>query len=192
MKKLILSITIGLLSIFNANAQDVVNLTDVYQDPSTQTIAQFVVDYEGVSAKEIKSSVEQWAASTFVDVREVEMANGEDYIVYKPLLTYNYWAMGMPIEGRVTPETKFQFKDGKMRVTIIEVDSRYVGDYGVSYSSTSDQFTTLRGKVDQIKAKGLQKQQYNRITAAIGESESWIETIKSIEIKSYEDSNNDW
>ena len=192
MKKAVLTLAAIALG-FTMNAQEVVKLSEVYQDPSQNLITQFVVDYEGASASEIKSSVEQWAASAFVDVRAVEMANGENYIVYKPLLTYTYSAqMMIPVEGKITAETKLEFKDGKMRVTITEVDSRYITDYGPVYSTTKDQFKTLKGNVDEIVNKGMYKQTYRRINAAILTNAEWAARINSIEVTSYTSTNDNW
>ena len=192
MKKLILTLAAVALG-FTMNAQEIVKLSEVYQDPSQNLITQFVVDYEGASASEIKSSVEQWAASAFVDVRAVEMANGENYIVYKPLLTYTYSAqMMIPVEGKITAETRLEFKDSKMRVTITEVDSRYITDYGSVYSTTKDQFKTLKGNVDEIANKGMYKQTYRRINAAILTNAEWAARINSIEVTSYTSTNDNW
>ena len=191
MKKVVMTLAAVALG-FTMSAQDVVKKTDVYENPDQNLIAQFVVDYEGFSAADIKAAVEQWAATTFNDVRAVEIANGESYIVYKPLLTYMYpAAMAIPVEGKITAETKLEFKDGKMRVTITEVDSRYVTDYGIVYSTTKDQFKTLQGDVDEIPNKGLVKVNYRRINAAIEMNNSWILTLKSIKINSYA-SNSNW
>ena len=168
--------------------QEVVKRSEFYQDPSIDLLAQFVIDVEGKSVSELKSSVELWAASAFVNTKEVTVAEGDNYIVYKPLLTYTYDSgLGVYQNQKITAHTKFEFKESKVRVTIIEHESLYIGKYTVKRTS----WPTGGMWKDEYPNKGVWKANYRMMVGAIEEKNDWVNQIKNINFSSPEESS-DW
>lgn len=183
MKKIIFVLVLCVFA-FTTNAQESIKITDVYQDYESCLISQFVVNYEGISASDIKKSVEYWASDIFVNVDEVEIVNGEDYLIYNSLLSYSF--DGGKLLGNLSYyikiKTKFDFKDGKMRVTINELD--FTSELGYTFK-TKDYFVLE----DELKNKGVQKINYRKVNGIIKANQYWISTIKGIKLLS---SNEDW
>lgn len=165
--------------------QEVVNRNDLYEDPTTHLLSQFVIDVEGKTSNELKNSVELWAASIFNNTEAVTVANGENYVAYKPLSTFTYDAgMGVYTEAKMYMHTKFEFKDSKIRVTVTEHDAMYVTQYGTVSRITWPSYVGKREVPSEVKNKGMWKPTYRYYTMAIEEKNDWITEIKGINFES--------
>jgi len=188
---LVLTAIVFVMMTKTATAQESIKLTDIYENYGDYTLRQFVVDFEGVSSDEIKSSVDLWAANIMNNAEHVKVAEGTSFVTYTPLLTGYYDAgFGVKSEHKITVKTTFEFKDGKMRVTLTEQPSTYVGQSGVIKQSTDFAFYNLKYEAkEEILNKGLYKPTYRRAVVAYGLIESYVNNIKSIEVS---DTSNDW
>ena len=170
-------------------SQESVNRTELYEDVSSYLLSQFVMVVDSnLSVSDLKNSVELWASSIFNNMDAVKIAEGDNYIVFKPLLTHNYdGGMGIIVEGKITAHTKFEFKQGKIRVTITEQPSRYVSNTGVSNICTWESGGAWK---DTYYNKGMWKPAYRQMKSAIQERNEWVDEIKSINFTPMESS--DW
>jgi hypothetical protein len=161
--------------------QEVVNRNDLYEDPTSHILSQFVIEVEGKTSDQLKNSVELWAASIFNNTEAVTVAEGENYIVYKPLSTFTYDAgMGVYTEAKMYMHTKFEFKDSKIRVTITEHEAIYTSQYGTFSRITWPSHVGKREVPSEIKNKGMWKANYRYYVKAIEEKNNWIDEINSI------------
>lgn len=184
MKNLFLSMCMVALSTMGFG-QEVVKRSELYQDPTDNLLSQFVIDVEGKTSSELKSSVELWASSIFNNTDAVTVANGENYVVYKPLTTISYNAgMGAIAEGKMYMHTKFEFKDSKIRVTIVEHESVYTSQYGTTSRITWPSKMGSREIPDEIKNKGMWKATYRYYVKAISKKDEWVNNIKNINFTS--------
>jgi hypothetical protein len=162
-----------------AVAQESVKRTDLYDDPSTFQLAQFIVEYPELTASEAKAKVDLWATGVFNNVEAVTTASGDDFVVYNPLFTFYITAMGTPIERKLTIQSKFEFKDARMRVTLVELPSVYTGGPS-SHIWPSN-------AADEMKNKGMNKMNYRSMMEAINQRNKWIDQIKAIPFKNVDD-----
>ena len=184
MKNFVLSVCMSVLSTMGIS-QEVVKRSELYQDPTTNLLSQFVIDVEGKTSSELKTIVELWASSVFNNTDEVTVANGENYVVYKPLTTISYNAgMGAIAEGKMYMHTKFEFKDSKVRVTITEHESVYTSQYGTTSRITWPSHVGNREIPSEIKNKGMWKATYRYYSKAVGERDKWDNEIKNINFNS--------
>lgn len=180
MKKLLLVLGLAAISVIGIG-QEVVKRSDLYQDPSTYLLSQFVIEVEGKTASELKNSVELWAASIFNNTEAVTVAKGENYVVYKPLTTFTYNAgMGVGVEGKMYMHTKFEFKDSKVRVTITEHEAVYTSQYGTTSRVTWPPYVGKREIPTEIKNKGGWKATYRYYAFATQKKNDWVSEIKNI------------
>tara|TARA_X000000950_G_C13654740_1_gene553257 strand:+ start:207 stop:782 length:576 start_codon:yes stop_codon:yes gene_type:complete len=181
-----------LLIPFYGISQEVVKRSDLYQIPDKDILGQFVIEHSGIDAKTAYSSVRKWASSAFVNTKEVTVSEGDDFIVYKPILKFFYsGAMNISTEAKFTAHTKFEFKDGRTRVTITDLPSLYIS--GAS-SASYIMWPHYTGKTKwplEYKNKGSYKSYFRRFTDAIAERDKWINTIKSINFSGDSDSSSD-
>ena len=192
MKKLLFLLLIPFYGI----SQEVVKRNELYQIPEKEILSQFVIEHKGLDAKSAYSAVRNWAASAFVNTKEVTVSERDNFIVYKPLLKFSYKGlMGVITEGKITAHTKFEFKDDRSRVTITELPSTYISQYG------SNSFilwpSTYNGKdmPNEYPNKGgsSNKFQFRKYTAAIVEKNSWVKSVKNIDFnKSDNSGDDDW
>ena len=160
MKKLLFLLLIPFYGI----SQEVVKRSDLYQIPDKDILGQFVIEHSGIDAKTAYSSVRKWASSAFVNTKEVTVSEGDDFIVYKPILKFFYsGAMNMSTEAKFTAHTKFEFKDGRTRVTITDLPSLYISSAG----SASSIMWSNDERWLEVKNKGSYKSFYRRFTKAI-------------------------
>ena len=177
-----------LLLPFFGISQEVVKRSDLYQIPDKNILAQFVIEHNGIDAKTAYSSVRKWASSAFVNTKEVTVSEGDDFIVYKPILSFFYSGpMNASIEAKMTAHTKFEFKDGRSRVTITELPTFYITSAG----SVNKIIWTNDSRWPEVKNKGGYKSIYRCFTKAIIERDKWINTIKSINFSADSDSSSD-
>jgi hypothetical protein len=180
MKKLFL--TMGLVALTTIGwGQETIKRSDLYQDPTTYLLSQFIIEVEGKTTSELKNSVELWSTDMFNNPDHVTIAEGENYIVYKPLLTYYYdIGLGMSSESKITTNIKFEFKDGSIRVTISELESTYITQQGVFDMVTWPLYIGRQEVPSEIQNKGMQKANYRRYVTAIQERDKIINSIKNI------------
>jgi len=188
MKKLFLTMGLAAISAIGIG-QEVVKRSDLYQDPSTYLLSQFVIEVEGKTASELKNNVELWASSAFVNTNEVIVAEGDNYIVYKPLLIFYHNAGGLlgQFKNKFTIHTKFEFKENRVRVTLIDMESTYVtpGHPTVSRRIWESNWG------EEIKNKGMWKPSFRQMKAAIDKRNNWIRTIEGINFNNPTESS-DW
>ena len=184
MKKIFLSL-ISLVT-WSIQAQDTVCVTDIYQIPSENVLSQFVVECQGMTSSDIKSMVEKWSTQTFANPNAVTLANNSESVVFEPILVGTYsGSMGVISEIKVTCNTLIEFKDGKMRVTIVERPSTYVGSGGVVSKIMKDNFTM---GIKQYKSKGFYAANYRMLIEGKRLVDNYALTLKNIQntsVKTY-------
>ena len=177
MKKILLSL-ISFVTL-SAQAQDTVTINDIYQIPQENVLSQFVVEYPNMTAGDIKSMVEKWSTQTFANPNVVTLANTSESIVFEPILVGSYSAgMGVIMEMKVTCNTLIEFKDGKMRVTIVERPSTYVSSGGVVRKMMNDYFTM---GITQYKSKGIYAPHYRMLMEGKRLVDVYVVQIKGIQ-----------
>jgi len=186
------TILILFISSFISNmviAQESVKLTDMYEDYNNYVLRQFVIEYDSVSVSDLKSSVELWAARVMNNAEHVKIAEGEAFVTYKPLLTGNFdGGFGTTIEHKIEVKTLFEFKDGKMRVTLTELPATYVTTSGVMNQRTDFVFYNMKYELQgEVVNKGMYKSTYRRAVKALELIENYVYNIKSIEITTQSD-----
>jgi hypothetical protein len=180
--------SILVLSSFYSQAQDTISLQDIYQIPEQNILAQFVVEFDGMSAQQIKLSVENWSSLFFANPNVVTISNTIETIVFEPILVGSYNAgFGVVDEFKVTCNTLFEFKDGKARVTIMERPSRYVSQSGVIRTIMKDYFTM---GITEFRSKGIYAPYYRRMTEGKLLVDDYVTQIKNI--KTVITQTNDW
>lgn len=185
MKKLFLSI-ISLVTL-SIQAQDTVSVNDIYQIPSENVLSQFVVDLPNMTSSDIKSMVEKWSTQTFPNPNAVTLANNSESVVFEPILVGSYsGTMGVLSEIQVTCNTLIEFKDGKMRVTIVERPSTYVGSSGVVRKIMKDNFTM---GIKQFKSKGFYAANYRMLIEGKRLVDNYATTLKNIQTTSVKTNN---
>ena len=192
--------TLLILSVFLTTSlfgQEIVTRDSLYYEDDI--LAQFMLKHDGVDAKSAFAIVKNWASSAFINTKEVTVSEGDGFIVYKPILNFNFNAgKGVIVEAKITAHTKFQFKDGRSRVTITEMPSNYATSAGVnsyiiwptSYSGMdlpSEYVNKDESKKGQIKYMAFRKYK-----AAIQEKNQWVEQIKSINFSKNSNPDDDW
>jgi hypothetical protein len=185
MKKLFLSI-ISLVTL-SIQAQDTVSVNDIYQIPSENVLSQFVVDLPNMTSSDIKSMVEKWSTQTFANPNAVTLANNSESVVFEPILVSSYsGAMGVLSEIKVTCNTLIEFKDGKMRVTIVERPSTYVSSSGVVRKIMKDNFTM---GIKQFKSKGFYAANYRMLIEGKRLVDNYVTDLKNIQTTSFKTNN---
>ncbi len=185
MKKLFLSI-ISFVTL-SIQAQDTVSVNDIYQIPSENVLSQFVVDLPNMTSSDIKSMVEKWSTQTFANPNAVTLANNSESVVFEPILVSSYsGTMGVPLEIQVTCNTLIEFKDGKMRVTIVERPSTYVGSSGVVRKIMKDNFTM---GIKQFKSKGFYAANYRMLIEGKRLVDNYATALKNIQTTSVKTNN---
>jgi len=176
------------LSSFYSQAQDTISIQDIYQIPEQNILAQFVVEFEGMSSQQIKSSVENWSSHFFANPNAVTISNTTETVVFEPILMGSYNAgFGVIAEVKVTCNTLFEFKDGKARVTIMERPSTYVSQSGVIRTIMKDFFTM---GMTEFRSKGMYAPYYRRMTEGKRLVDDYVTQIKNIKIVITQ--TNDW
>jgi hypothetical protein len=84
--------------------------------------------------------------------------------------------MGLILEVKVTCKTVFEFKDGRMRVTIIEQPSLYTSSSGVANRMLKDSFN----KIQEFKSKGMYAPTYNFLIEGKTLVDNYVHQIKGI------------
>lgn len=157
--------------------QEVITINDVYQIPSENVLSQFVVEFPNINALTIKSSVEKWSHTFFLNPKEVTLINTPESMIFLPILKGGFKAgMGLILEVKVTCKTVFEFKDGRMRVTIIEQPSLYTSSSGVAYRMLKDNFN----KIQEFKSKGMYAPTYNQLIEGKTLVDNYVNQIKGI------------
>ena len=185
MKKLFLSI-ISFVTL-SIQAQDTVSVNDIYQIPSENVLSQFVVDLPNMTSSDIKSMVEKWSTQTFANPNAVTLANNSESVIFEPILVSSYnGGLGVPLEIQVTCNTLIEFKDGKMRVTIVERPSTYVGSSGVVRKIMKDNFTM---GIKQFKSKGFYAANYRMLIEGKRLVDNYVTDLKNIQTTSVKTNN---
>jgi len=185
MKKLFLSI-ISLVTL-SIQAQDTVSVNDIYQIPSENVLSQFVVDLPNMTSSDIKLMVEKWSTQTFPNPNAVTLANNSESVVFEPILVGSYsGGLGVPLEIKVTCNTLIEFKDGRMRVTIVERPSTYVGSSGVVRKIMKDNFTM---GIKQFKSKGFYAANYRMLIEGKRLVDNYATALKNIQTTSVKTNN---
>tara|TARA_B110000483_G_C17959093_1_gene451271 strand:- start:53 stop:628 length:576 start_codon:yes stop_codon:yes gene_type:complete len=188
MKKLLFILLIPFYGI----SQEVVKRIDLYQKPEKDILSQFVIEHTGVDAKKANSAVRKWASSAFANTKEVTVSEGDDFIVYKPIIQFFYsGTMNVSTEAKFTAHTKFEFKDDKTRVTITDLPSLYISTSGSASYIMWPHYTGKTKWPTEYKNKGGGKAFYRRFNDAINERDAWVKTIKSINFSADSDSSSD-
>lgn len=157
--------------------QEVITINDIYQIPSENVLSQFVVEFPNINAARIKSSVEKWSHTFFVNPKEVTLINIAESMIFLPILKGDFKAgMGLTLEVKVTCKTVFEFRDGRMRVSIIEQPSLYTSSSGVANRMLKDNFN----KIQEFKSKGVYAMTYNQLIEGKTLVEDYVNEIKRI------------
>ena len=109
-----------ILASLNASSQQF-RKSEFYRDASIRLIDQFVVEYANTSKQEIQNSVALWCGENFSDPKTAEKAEGDGFIIMKASLPFTYRGGIITASGQIRCETKFEFRDGRMRVTITDL-----------------------------------------------------------------------
>ena len=184
MKKFFLS-TVFVILTTTLFTQETLNRSDLYQDPSTYLLSQFILNVDGKTVSELKNSVELWSTDVFNNPDHITTAEGDNYIVYKPTLTFFYdIGLGQTSESKITVNLKFEFKDGSIRVTISEIESLYITQQGSVSMVTWPMYVGKQEVPSTIQNKGMWKTNYRRYFMAIQERDKLVSSIKSIDFNS--------
>jgi hypothetical protein len=92
-----------------------------YKDIGTRQIDQFIVEYPESFASEIQKAVSLWCAEHFMNPKVAEKAEGDGFIIMKASLPFTFKGGVMTMSGQIKCETKFEFREGRMRVTITDL-----------------------------------------------------------------------
>jgi hypothetical protein len=167
--------------------QEVMTINDIYQIPSENILSQFVVEFPNINAASIKYSVEKWSHTFFVNPKEVTLVNSPESMIFLPILSGHFKAgMGLILEVKVTCKTVFEFRDGRMRVTITEQPSLYTSGSGVTSGMLKDNFD----KIQEFKPKGIFAPTYNQLIEGKTIVGNYIAQIKGIAISEESKSDN--
>lgn len=109
-----------ILASLNASSQQF-SKAEFYRDVSARLIDQFVVEYANTSKQDIQNSVALWCGEHFSNPKTSEKAEGDGFIIMKASIPFNYRGGILNLSGQIRCETKFEFRDGRMRVTITDL-----------------------------------------------------------------------
>jgi hypothetical protein len=178
MNKKIKTIGLSMLMTLTAAAQEVITINDIYQNPSEMIIEQFVVEYPGMNAEQIKNMVNKWALKAFVNTEAVTIGSTTESVVFKPLLKGFYSVNSLnSLEYKITCHTLMEFKDGKMRVTVTEFPSTYATQYGSGSIVRADYFKSK----SEYKPTGMYAPYYRMLSQGKELVASYINGIKTIQ-----------
>lgn len=178
MKKLLFLLLIPVYGI----SQQVVKRSDLYQIPEKEILSQFVINHTGVDTKTAYSSLRRWTSTKFANDKDAVITKGDGLIICVSKINFLYSGfLNSSKEGKFTLETKFEFKDGRTRVTITELPSAYVTKSGSDSHIVWPNYTANKKWPTEYKNKFGSKTNYRRFTNALVERDLWVSAIKAID-----------
>ena len=178
MKKLLFLLLIPIYGL----SQQVVKRSDLYQIPEKEILSQFVINHTGIDTKIAYSSLRKWTSTKFANDKDAVITKGDGFITCVSKINFLYSGfLNSSKEGKFTLETKFEFKDGRTRVTITELPSAYVTKSGSDSHIVWPNYTANKKWPTEYKNKFGSKTNYRRFTSALVERDLWVSAIKAID-----------
>jgi hypothetical protein len=131
---------------------------DIYQDSSSLTVIQQVIQTDSVGTIELKKRFKNWGGKTFINFSEVLVSETEDQIV----LVYIVDVPGKDGIGKWYIRMITNFKDDRVRVTLFDDGNVFIPatQYSTGASARKYNITTYfktYGKIDPAKSKFVRK-----------------------------------